>query len=330
MKSVDCIATSALCYHKSSMKTALKIILPLLLVVILVAAAVVFFHGVDVAVLNPQGEIADQQRTLLVFASGLSLIIVIPVYSLLLFFAWRYRDSNKKAAYRPEWANNKWLEITWWGIPTIIVLVLAVITWRTSHELDPYRALESDKEPVKVQVVALQWKWLFIYPQQQVASVKLMQVPEQTPIELSLTSDAPMNAFWVPSLGSQIYAMSGMSSKLHLLADHSGDYRGSSANISGEGFSDMTFTVRASTREDFDAWAQTIRQDSPGLDLAAYGDLAKPGTVDQPAFYTLADPHLYDKIIMKYMMPPSSEEHSGGSNHSHDMHSHEHHKMEGM
>jgi cytochrome o ubiquinol oxidase subunit II len=324
-------AVSPLCYYKTSMKTALKIFLPLLLVGILAIGAVVFFHGVDVAVLNPQGEIADKQRTLLIFASALSLIIVIPVYALLVFFAWRYRDSNKKAAYRPNWASNKWLEITWWGIPAIIVAMLAVVAFRTSHELDQFRPIESDKAQLKIQVVALQWKWLFIYPEQKIASVNLMQIPEQTPVSLSLTSDAPMNAFWVPSLGSQMYAMSGMSSQLHLLANHSGDYRGSSANISGEGFSDMNFTVRASSQQEFDQWTEDIRQSSPGLDSITYGELAKPGATDQPTFYSLADPDLYDKIIMKYMMPPSSQQDSGdGDGQSHDMHSHEHHEMEGM
>lgn len=312
------------------MKTAFKIILPLLLVVIVAAGAVVFFQGVDVAVLNPQGEIADKQRTILLFACALSLIIVIPVYSLLVFFAWRYRDSNKKAAYRPEWASNKWLEIVWWGIPTIIVLMLAVVAYRTSHELDQFRPLESDTKPLEVQVVALQWKWLFIYPEQQVASVNLMPIPEKTPINLSLTSDAPMNAFWVPSLGSQMYAMSGMSSQLHILANHPGDYRGSSANISGEGFSDMNFTVRASTRADFDAWVQATKDHTEGLDMTSYAKLAEPGTVDQPAFYTLADQHLYDKIIMKYMMPPSSEEDTEQNNQPNQMDGHAHHEMEGM
>lgn len=307
------------------MKTAFKILFPLLLVALLVAGAVVFFHGVDVAVLNPQGEIADKQRALLIFASGLSLIIVIPVYSLLLFFAWRYRDGNKKAAYRPNWANNKWLEIIWWGVPAIIVLILAVVTWRTSHELDQFRPLESDTKPLEVQVVALQWKWLFIYPEQQVASVNRMPIPEKTPINLSLTSDAPMNAFWVPSLGSQMYAMSGMSSQLHLLANHAGDYRGSSANISGEGFSDMNFTVHASSREEFDAWAQMTKDHTEGLDMAVYNELAKPGAVDQPTSYTLADPRLYDKIIMKYMAPSSGDE--SNDNPPHGMAGHD---MEGM
>lgn len=307
------------------MKTALKILFPLLLVALLVAGAVVFFQGVDVAVLNPQGEIADKQRALLIFASGLSLIIMIPVYSLLLFFAWRYRDGNKKAAYRPNWANNKWLEIIWWGVPAIIVLILAVVTWRTSHELDQFRPLDSSVQPVEVQVVALQWKWLFIYPEQQVASVNRMPVPEKTPINLSLTSDAPMNAFWVPSLGSQMYAMSGMSSKLHLLANHSGDYLGSSANISGEGFSDMNFTVHASSREEFDAWAQATKDHTEGLDMAAYNELAKPGVVDQPISYTLTDPQLYDKIIMKYMVPPGGDE--SNDNPPHGMPGHD---MEGM
>jgi cytochrome o ubiquinol oxidase subunit 2 len=311
------------------MKTALKIILPLILVGMLAAGGFVFFQSVDVAVLNPQGEIADKQRTLLLFASALSLIIIIPVYMLLVFFAWRYRDGNKKAAYRPNWANNKWLEITWWGIPCILIAILAVVAYRTSHELDQFRPLDSNVKPVEVQVVALQWKWLFIYPEQEVASVNLMPIPEKTPINLSLTSDAPMNAFWVPSLGSQMYAMSGMSSKLHILANHTGDFNGSSANISGEGFADMAFTVRSQTREDFDAWVEATRGHAEGLDMTVYAELAKPGTVDQPVFYTLADAQLYDKIVMKYMMPPSDEKSDNTQDHeSHDMHMG--HEMEGM
>lgn len=312
------------------MKTALKIILPLLLVGMLAAGAIIFFQSVDVAVLNPQGEIADKQRTLLVFASALSLIIVIPVYMLLLFFAWRYRDGNKKAAYRPDWANNKWLEIIWWGIPCILIAILAVVAYRTSHELDQFRPLDSSAKPLEVQVVALQWKWLFIYPEQQVASVNLMPIPEKTPINLSLTSDAPMNAFWVPSLGSQMYAMSGMSSKLHILANHTGDFKGSSANISGEGFADMAFTVRSQTRQDFDAWVAATKGHTESLDMASYDKLAKPGSVEQPTFYTLTDTKLYDKIVMKYMMSPTLDEKSEDTkdHELHDMHSH--HEMEGM
>jgi len=309
------------------MKTALKIVLPLLLVGMLVVGGFVFFQGVDVAVLNPQGEIADKQRTLLIFASALSLIIIIPVYMLLVFFAWRYRDSNKKAAYRPNWANNKWLEIIWWGIPCVLIAILAIVAYRTSYELDQFRPLDSATKPVEVQVVALQWKWLFIYPEQQVASVNLMPIPEKTPINLSLTSDAPMNAFWVPSLGSQMYAMSGMSSKLHILANHTGDFNGSSANISGKGFADMAFTVRSQTREDFDAWVSATSAHSDNLDMASYEELAKPATVDQPAFYTLADAQLYDKIVMKYMMPASDEK-AEDEHDSHDMHMD--HEMEGM
>lgn len=312
------------------MKTAIKIILSLLFVGMLAAGGFVFFQGVDVAVLNPQGEIADKQRTLLIFASALSLIIVIPVYMLLLFFAWRYRDGNKKAAYRPDWANSKWLEIIWWGIPCILIAILAVVAYRTSHELDQFRPLDSTAKPLEVQVVALQWKWLFIYPEQQVASVNLMPIPEKTPINLSLTSDAPMNAFWVPSLGSQMYAMSGMSSKLHISANHTGDFKGSSANISGEGFADMAFTVRSQTRQDFDAWVGATKGHSEGLDIASYDKLAKPGSMDQPTFYTLTDTKLYDKIVMKYMMPPTSDEKSDDTK-DHELHDmHGHHEMEGM
>jgi cytochrome o ubiquinol oxidase subunit 2 len=295
------------------MNRRLKIAGIAVLVLTLIVAAILYFKGVDVSVLNPQGEIADKERNLIVFTLLLSAVVVIPVFTLLAVFALKYREGNEKATYHPNWDSNRLLELVWWGIPCAIILTLGIVTWRTTHELDPYNALNSTTKPINVQVVALQWKWLFIYPDQHVASVNLLQIPEKTPINFTITADAPMNSFWIPSLGGQIYAMSGMSTKLHLIANKTGDYRGSSANISGKGFSDMRFTARASSKSDFDKWVEGNKASKNSLNLASYSELAKPGTNKDPVFYSLGDQNIYDTIIMKYMTPEQMEESSKGS-----------------
>jgi cytochrome o ubiquinol oxidase subunit 2 len=294
-----------------------KTIIALLVIVGVIATAVVYFRGVNVSVLNPQGQIADQQRNLIVFTSLLSLVVIVPVFGLLAFIAWKYREGNTKAKYTPDWDGNKFLETIWWGIPCAIILTLSIVTWNTSHALDPYKPLTSNVTPIQIQVVALQWKWLFIYPDQHVASVGLFQIPEKTPINLSITSDAPMNSFWLPSLGGQIYAMSGMSTQLHLLADKTGDYQGSSANISGQGFADMTFTARSTNQAGFNAWIQATQRSQNSLDWARYTALAKPSTSKTPSYYSLKDDALYDKIVMKYMAPlPTTQTKAPASNNS--------------
>jgi len=274
-------------------------------VIILISLLVVvslFFKSVDVAVLNPHGEIAQQQRNLILFTLLLSSIVVIPVFILLATFAWKYREGNDQAEYRPNWDGNKRLEAIWWGIPCVIILVLGVVTWRTSHELDPFKPLVSNVQPINVQVVTLQWRWLFIYPEQRIASLNMVQFPENTPVKFTLTSDAPMNSFWIPSLGGQVYAMSGMSTELNLIANKKGDYRGSSANISGEGFADMTFTARVSTQDEFAKWVQSSKQSAP-LNFEHYETIAQPSRDKTRLLYDLDDMGLYDKVIMKYMMP---------------------------
>lgn len=273
---------------------------------LVVIAAVLGFglllKGADISVLNPQGIIAEKQKKLLIFTFLLGMVVVIPVFIMLFGFAWRYREGNGKAKYTPDHDHDKWLEVLWWGIPIAIIGILSVVTWVTSHDLDPYKSLSSDKKPVTIRVVALQWKWLFLYPEQGIATVNEVRFPEDTPVNFELTADAPMNGFWIPSLGSQTYAMTGMSSKLSLQANTTGEYRGSSTNISGEGYAGMDFTAVSMTRTEFDRWAGVIAAESGShLDWDIYQELAKPSKDAPVTYYMLHEPALYDKIIAKYM-----------------------------
>ncbi|MGE5298832.1 MAG: COX aromatic rich motif-containing protein, partial [Acidobacteriota bacterium] len=202
--------------------------------------------------------------------------------------------------YKPEWHENTTLELLWWGIPIAVISILAVIAWNTSHSLDPYKQIESDKAAIKVQVVALQWKWLFIYPQLGVATVNKLPIPEKTPIHFTISADAPMSAFWVPTLGSQIYAMNGMSTQLNLIADRTGEFTGVSSNINGKGYADMKFTVYSKTEKDFNEWVKSAQNSANMLDRTMYERLAQPGVTDE-ATYMLTDASLYDTIVNKYM-----------------------------
>lgn len=289
------------------MPKKIKIAIIILLALGAVGGLIVFLGHASLPVLQPKGSIAEKERNLIIMATLLSLIVVVSVFIMLFTIAWKYRESNTKADYQPDWDHSRLFEALWWGIPCAIIFVLSVVAWQSSHELDPFKALQTQAKPVKVQVVALQWKWLFIYPDEKVASVNFLQVPINRPINFEVTSDAPMNSFWIPSLGGQIYAMSGMSTKLHLMADTPGDYQGSSANISGAGFSDMRFIARASSESAYQQWVATSRHSIDTLDADAYNELAKPTKDVLPKQYTLDDEDLYNKIIMKYMAPRTTE-----------------------
>lgn len=291
-----------------------KIIFLILLGLIALAVFTFLLYGKDIPVLDPQGTIAGKQRDLIVIATLLMLIVVIPVYILTFAIAWRYRAGNKKAKYSPDLAGNRWAETIWWGIPMVIIAILAGITWTSSHELDPFKPIESDKKAVIVQVVALQWKWLFIYPEQDIASVNFLQFPVDRPVNFEITSDAPMNSFWIPSLGGQIYAMSGMTTKLHLVATSAGNFPGSSANISGKGFSDMKFIAKASSDEDFKNWAHLVKQSRNTLSKYEYIKLAKPGKNTSPIYYSSVEKNLYDSVITKYTEPQDTTQKNGHIN----------------
>ncbi len=263
----------------------------------------------NMAVLNPKGAIAEDQRSLLITSTLLMAIVVVPVLILAFGIAWRYREGNKKAKYSPDLSGSRAAEVIWWLIPFAIIIILAGITYTSSHRLDPYRPITSDKPPLKVQVIALQWKWLFLYPEEHVASLNYLPIPTDRPVEFTITADAPMNSFWIPQLGGQVYAMPGMSTKLHLQASEAGDYRGSSANLSGKGFADMTFTAHATPQQDFDAWVADTKSSAAQLTLDSYNELAKPSTGAKPTSYIFPASYegLYDTVVMKYMTPQKSE-----------------------
>lgn len=271
---------------------------------ILGVTALLFFmvvYGRNAEVFNSAGPIARQQRDLILFSSALMLLVIVPVFALTFGIAWRYRESNTKAKYSPELEGNRVAEAVWWGIPLVLIGVLSVVTWLATYRLDPYRPLSSNTRPVKVQVVALDWKWLFIYPEERVASVNLLHVPVGTPVNFEITSDAPMNSFWIPQLGGQIYAMAGMSTKLHLQADKPGTYRGLSANISGDGFSGMTFRTVATDVNGYQTWLANAQSSADALNRSSYDELAKPSHNNAESVLRLESPQLYADIIGKYM-----------------------------
>lgn len=265
-------------------------------------------NGCKAVILNPHGMIAADEKRLIIIATVLMLIVVIPVIIMTFGFAWKYRESNTKAKYTPNWSHSTILEIIWWAIPCVIIAILATITWETTHELDPYKPLSVSGKPITIEVVALDWKWLFIYPEQNIATVNFIQFPVHVPINFKITSDAPMNSFMIPALGGQIYAMAGMQTQLHLIADEEGTYNGMSVSFSGPGFSDMKFLAKASSLEEFNQWVATVKQSPQKLDQETYGVLAKPSEKNKVEYYSSVPNKFYDDLIMKFMMPMPAEQ----------------------
>lgn len=285
-----------------SNKTKLLIFFLLFLAVGLGAVAYLYFG--NIAVLNPLGMIALKERDLLLTATWIMLLIVIPVFLLTVWIAFKYAVGNLREKFRPEWDNSYLAEAVWVGVPCILAIALSVLIWNSCHELDPFKPLVSKEKPLTIQVVALDWKWLFLYPDQGIATVNFVQFPEQVPIHFEITADAPMNSFWIPQLGGQIYAMPGMKAQLHLIADAPGSYSGSSANISGVGFSGMKFIAKSSSQAEFTAWVQSIAEAQNILD---YSVVLKQSSYNPAAFYVLQNKDLFNQIIQKYMMMPEKK-----------------------
>jgi cytochrome o ubiquinol oxidase subunit 2 len=267
----------------------------------MVASVALLTAGCDRAVvLNPKGPIADAERGLLIDAFSVMMLVIVPVIVMAFMFAWRYRASNRNAAYAPTWAYSAKVDAVVWLIPALIVVAVGVLVWRSTHKLDPYREIASDKPPLDIEVVAQDWKWLFIYPDQGIAVVNQLAIPTGRPISLRITSDTVMNSFYVPALAGQIYAMAGMQTRLQMLADAPGRFVGRNTQYSGGGFSDQYFQVLALPEGEFNDWIAKAKQSPDKLDSPTYAKLAEKSRRNPVAFYSGIEPRLFDSIIEKY------------------------------
>jgi len=262
-------------------------------------------------VLDPAGDIAKQEAHLVVTATLLMLLIIVPVMALTVFFAWKYRASAE-ATYEPEWHHSTKLELVIWAAPLAIIIALGSLTWVTTHTLDPFRPvsriaegkpLAAGVKPLEIEVVALDWKWLFIYPEQKIATVNELALPVDRPVHFSITSSSVMNSFYIPALAGQIYAMPGMTSQLNAVLNKTGTFNGFSANYSGAGFSHMRFKTLGLAAVDFDQWAATIAKSEGSLDSAAYLELAKPSEADPVRHFATISPDLFDKVVNLCVLP---------------------------
>jgi cytochrome o ubiquinol oxidase subunit 2 len=272
-----------------------------------VAAASLALGGCTTSLLDPKGQVGFAEKQILIDSVGIMLAIVIPTILAVLAFAWWFRAGNKRAKYLPHFAYSGQLELIVWAIPLLTIMLLGGVTWVSSHQLDPAQPLASKEPAMDVQVVSMDWKWLFIYPSQSIATVNELIVPAGTPIHFTLTSSTVMSAFFVPELGSMIYTMNGMADNLNLVADKPGTYRGLSSHFNGDGFSDMHFDVKAVTPAAFDQFVATAQKSDGSLDDATYKTMQKQGTW-QPTIYRLGDPDLFDKIVDQRLPPGDGPE----------------------
>jgi cytochrome o ubiquinol oxidase subunit 2 len=262
------------------------------------------------AVLDPQGFIGLSEKTILIDSVSIMLAIVLPTIAATLAFAWWFRASHTSAAHLPDFRYSGRIEIITWSIPLLTIMLLGGVAWIGSHDLDPAKPLASDTPPLEIQGVSLDWKWLFIYPNERVASVNKLVVPTGQPIHFSLTSASVMNAFFIPQLGSMIYTMNGMTSQLNLRADAPGTFRGLSSHYSGDGFSDMHFDVQAVPAEQFTAWIEATRNTGPTLDAGSYAALARQSKNISPFTFGAADPGVFQQIVTQ-KLPPGPGPQSG-------------------
>ncbi|MEN2396702.1 ubiquinol oxidase subunit II [Pseudomonas halotolerans] len=256
--------------------------------------------GCNMTLLDPKGQVGLDERNLIITATLLMLLVVVPVIVMTFLFAWKYRASNTSATYTPKWSHSTKIEVAVWTIPVLIIIALGYITYKSTHALDPYRPLDSDVKPITIEVVSMDWKWLFIYPEQGIATVNKIVFPAHTPINFKVTSDTVMNSFFIPGLGGQIYAMAGMQTKLHLIANQNAELDGISANYSGAGFTGMKFKAIATTQEEFDAWVNDVKKAPKQLEKAEYEALSKPSQNNPVELYSSVTPNLFQTIIDKY------------------------------
>ena len=281
--------------------------LPIYVIVVtigVIALIAYLVHFSPVTVLMPDGGIAKDERNLMLLVIVLMSVLAIPSIFLTYYFAWKYRaDNPKHPHFAPEHTSSRKMSFIWWTIPTVAALVLSCIIWPAAHALDPYKHLSSSVKPIKVQVIALQWKWLFIYPDQHIATLNYLEVPTGTPIDFELTADAPMTSFWIPNLGGQIYAMAGMRTQTHFITDKTGSFTGQNAEINGDGYSEMEFPVKAVAPQDFDKWVVETKKGGTTLDQKVYNELAKAREDHRQLYYSSVDLNLFGTVLMKDMAP---------------------------
>jgi cytochrome o ubiquinol oxidase subunit 2 len=268
------------------------------------------------SIFDAEGPVGAADGRILIDATLIMLAIIVPTILLAFWMAWKYRASNKKAEYLPYWSYSGRIEAVVWSIPILTIMFIGGVIWIGSYKLDPFRPLESSQPALEVQVVSLDWKWLFIYPEQRIATVNQLVIPAGRPVHFSLTSASVFNTFFIPRLGSMIYTMPGMVSQLHLQADRPAALWGQSAHFSGDGFSDMQFQVRSVPAAQFASWTQGVRDGGPVLDLAAYTQLARQSHRVAPITYSNVDPRLFQAIAAQRIPPapgpePANENHSG-------------------
>jgi cytochrome o ubiquinol oxidase subunit 2 len=276
--------------------------------------ATIFLTGCSTIVLfDPKGPIGDSERFVIIAAIVLMAIVVIPVFIMAFWFPRKYRAANTETTYMPKWGYSAKIDFFMWAVPIAIVTVLAILAWTRTHALDPYKPIPSAHKPINIEAVSLDWKWLFIYPDLNIATVNQMTFPVKVPLSFKLTSDTVMTSFFIPQLGSQIYAMAGMQTRLHLLADKPGTFAGQNQQLSGRGYADMHFKAHAVSREEFQAWVQMIRQSPEKLDLDRYEQLAKPNAGYYPVtYFSAVKPNLFGYILRKYN--PTWGKHPGPMN----------------
>ena len=281
-----------------------KFLIGLLAVALGVIGCVVVLSSENAVVVNPKGIIAESILKVIVTDILLMLIVILPTYIFLFWVVWKYCIQRKNAPYDPEHAAGPLGEMLMWILPSLVIAVMGLFLWKATHRLNPYKPLESDVKPLAVQVIALNWKWLFIYPEQGIATLNYFAIPEQTPIHLRLTADeAPMNSFWVPQLSGQIYAMTGMTTQLHLMANGPGEYVGRAVEINGEGYSSMTFAAKSSSVKEFEEWVAEVKKSPHHLSHEAYKALVKPAVDPSVILFSEIEQDLFPGIVHKYMYP---------------------------
>ncbi len=272
--------------------------------ILLVTTSILVVSGCsNMVLMNPKGIIGSEERTLIITAITLMLFVVVPVIFMALNFSWKYRSSNKDARYRPEWAHSNQIETVVWIIPIIIIAILGTITWKTTHILDPFRPVVSDKKAITIEVISLDWKWLFIYPEQRVATINELAFPKDVPVEFKVTSNSVMNSFFIPQLGGQIYAMPGMQTKLHLIGNEVGKYIGISSGYSGRGFSNMKFTaIVTPTQDAFDQWIANVKRSPNSLNTTSdFNVLAEPSENNAVVYFSNVKSILFKETISKFI-----------------------------